>query len=54
MTERVGGTAELATAEHHYYSGRRQDAQLFAARAQQKFKKGSPQWLRAQDIIKAK
>ena len=48
------GDAELATAEHHYYSGRRQDAQLFAARAQQKFKKGSPQWLRAQDIIKAK
>lgn len=48
------GDAELATAEHHYYSGRRDDARLFAARAQTRFKKGSPQWLRAQDIISAK
>lgn len=48
------GDAELATADHHYYSGRRQDARLFAARAQTKFKRGSPQWLRARDIIAAK
>jgi predicted Zn-dependent protease len=43
--------AELATAEGHYYSGSYQDAKIFAARAQQKFKRGEPGWLRAQDII---
>jgi predicted Zn-dependent protease len=43
--------AELATAEMHYYSGAIQDARIFATRAQQKFKRGSPSWLRAQDII---
>jgi predicted Zn-dependent protease len=43
--------AELATAEGHYYSGAYQDAKIFAARAQQKFKRGAPGWLRAQDII---
>jgi predicted Zn-dependent protease len=43
--------AELATAEGHFYSGAYKDAQIFAARAQQKFKPGSPGWVRAQDII---
>lgn len=43
--------AELATAEGYYYSGAYQDAKIFAARAQQKFKRGEPGWLRAQDII---
>jgi predicted Zn-dependent protease len=43
--------AELATAEGHYYSGSYQNAKIFAARAQQKFKRGEPGWLRAQDII---
>ncbi len=43
--------AELATAEGHYYSGAYQDAKIFAARAQRKFKRGEPGWLRAQDII---
>jgi predicted Zn-dependent protease len=43
--------AELATAEGHYYSGAYQDAKIFAARAQQKFKRGEPGWVRAQDII---
>ncbi len=48
------GEAELATAEGHYYAGRIQDARVFAARAQQKFKPGTPDWIRAQDIINAK
>lgn len=43
--------ADLATAEGHYYSGAYQEAKIFAARAQQKFKRGAPAWLRAQDII---
>ncbi|HEV7254483.1 MAG TPA: M48 family metalloprotease [Mesorhizobium sp.] len=43
--------AELATAEEHFHMGAHQDAKIFAARAQQKFKRGSPGWLRAQDII---
>ncbi len=44
--------AELATAEGHFYSGRFQDAKIFATRAQQKLKRGSPGWLRADDIIR--
>ena len=43
--------AELATAEGHYYAGAYQQAKVFAARAQQKFKRGEPGWIRAQDII---
>lgn len=43
--------AELATAEGHFYGGAYQDAKIFAARAQQKLKRGSPGWLEAQDII---
>lgn len=43
--------ADLATAEGHYYSGAYKDAAIFAARAQQRLKPGSPAWLRAQDII---
>jgi predicted Zn-dependent protease len=43
--------AELATAEGHYYSGAYRDAAIFATRAQQRLKPGSPDWLRAQDII---
>lgn len=45
------GDAELATAEGHYHSGNYRDAQIFAARAQQKLARGTPAWLRAQDII---
>ncbi len=44
-------SAELALAEGHYYSGNYQDAKIFAARSQMKFKRGSPGWVRAQDII---
>ena len=43
--------AELATAEGHFQAGAYRDAKVFAARAQTKLKRGSPDWLRAQDII---
>ncbi|MER2633826.1 MAG: tetratricopeptide repeat protein, partial [Rhizobiaceae bacterium] len=46
--------AELATAEGHFYSGEYQDAKIFAMRAQTKLKRGTPAWLRADDIIKYK
>ena len=46
--------AELATADGYYYSGEYQQAKIMAARAQQKFKRGSPGWVRAQDIINFK
>jgi len=48
------GQAELAAAEGHYYSGSYLEAKVFAARAQQKLKRGSPGWVRAQDIINFK
>ena len=43
--------AELATAEGHFHSGNQREARIFAARAQQKLARGTPSWLRAQDII---
>ncbi len=43
--------AELATAEGHFHLGRYQDAKIFATRAQKRMKRGTPGWLRAQDII---
>lgn len=46
--------AELATAEGHFYRGAYKDAKIFAARAQQRFKRGAPGWVRAQDIINYK
>jgi predicted Zn-dependent protease len=46
--------AELAIAEGHFYSGNYKEAKIFAARAQQKMKRGAPGWLRAQDIINFK
>lgn len=50
---RLGNIAEadLATAEGHFYSGKFQEAKIFATRAQMKMKRGSPGWIRAQDII---
>lgn len=44
-------SAELATAEGHFYSGDYKNAKIFAMRAQQTMKRGEPGWLRAQDII---
>jgi predicted Zn-dependent protease len=46
--------AELATAEANFYAGDYQQAKIFAARAQTKFKRGAPGWVRAQDIINYK
>lgn len=46
--------AELATADMHYYSGNLEQARIFAARAKQALKPGSPAWLRADDIINSK
>jgi predicted Zn-dependent protease len=48
------GEAELATAEMNYNIGQFQEAQKFAIRAQTKLPEGSPEWRRAQDIIKFK
>jgi len=48
------GEAELAIADQNFYSGRYFDAQVFAARAQQKLQRGTPAWVRAQDIISFK
>jgi len=46
--------AELATAEGYFYGGNYQQATIFAMRAQQRFKRGEPSWVRAQDIINYK
>jgi predicted Zn-dependent protease len=46
--------ADLATAEGYFYGGGYKDAKIFAARAQQALKRGSPGWVRAQDIINFK
>ena len=53
---RVGDvpSAELATAEGYWHAGSLKQARIFAARAQMKLKRGSPQWLQAQDIIGTK
>lgn len=48
------GAAELATAEGYWEAGNFRQAKIFAARAQQKFRPNSPQWLQAQDIITTK
>ncbi|WP_421848761.1 M48 family metalloprotease [Oricola sp.] len=48
------GSAELATAEENFHSGNYNRAKVFAARAKRKFPRGSPQWLRADDIHRFK
>ena len=45
------GEAELATAEGHFHSGSYREAKIFAARAQQRLQRGTPAWVRAEDII---
>jgi predicted Zn-dependent protease len=44
------GLALSATAEQRFLQGRFDDAKSFAARAQQKLPKNSPEWVRMQDI----
>lgn len=46
--------AIAAAAEHNFTIGRYKQAKQYAKRAQIKLKRGSPQWLRLQDIIKYK
>lgn len=48
------GSANLATAEQNFYSGRYNSAKQFAARAKRAFNKNDPQWLRADDILRFK
>jgi predicted Zn-dependent protease len=48
------GSADLATAEEKFHSGRYKDAKVFAARAKRRFPQNSPQWLRADDIQRFK
>ncbi len=43
--------ALLASAELAFRTGKRKEAKQYARRAQQGFKRGTPDWLRAQDII---
>lgn len=43
--------AELATAQGYFTDGAIKDAQIHATRAQAKLKRGSPGWLRADDIV---
>ncbi|MCG8442167.1 MAG: M48 family peptidase, partial [Caulobacterales bacterium] len=52
--ERRGDTAlaQLATAEQRYYSDPI-SARLFAARARQELQEGTPEWIRASDIVAA-
>ncbi len=46
--------AVAAAAEHNFNIGKYKQAKQYARRAQLKLKRGSPQWLRLQDIIKYK
>jgi predicted Zn-dependent protease len=59
LAQALGGLGEiseanLATAEGYFYGGAYKDAKIFAMRAQQQLKRGSPGWVRAQDIINFK
>ncbi len=53
---RRGNTAlaDLATARGMMISGKFGTARRYAARAQQKLKRGSPSWLQADDIVSYK
>ncbi len=46
--------ADLATAQAHFLDGDIKQAKIFAKRSQVKFKQGSPEWLKAEDIINYK
>lgn len=48
------GEADLAIADQQFYLGKYFDARVFATRAQKTLKRGTPSWLRAQDIINYK
>lgn len=46
--------ADLATAQAHFLDGNIKQAKIFAKRSQVKFKQGSPEWLKAEDIVNYK
>jgi predicted Zn-dependent protease len=46
--------ADLATAQAHFLEGDLKQAQIFARRAQTKLQKGSPEWIKSEDIISFK
>jgi predicted Zn-dependent protease len=50
----LGPAADLSTAEANFADGNIKQAHIFAKRAVTKLREGSPEWLRAQDIIKYK
>ena len=46
--------ADLATAERYYLTGDLRQAKQHAYRAQEGLPEGTPNWLRAQDILNSK
>ena len=46
------GDAYLASAQAYFFEGKVNDARRFAQRAQAKFKRGTAQWIQADDIIR--
>jgi predicted Zn-dependent protease len=46
--------ADVSTSEAHFAEGNIKQAHIFAKRATTRLREGSPEWLRAQDIIKYK
>jgi predicted Zn-dependent protease len=46
--------ADLAAAQGHFAEGNVKQAQIFANRAMVKLQRGSPEWIRAEDISKYK
>lgn len=52
---RVGdvGNAELTMAQGYFRAGNKRQAQIFAVRSLQKLQKGTPGWIRANDILMA-
>ena len=47
------GKAQLTLAEGYFRAGDKRQAQIFAVRAQQHLQKGTPAWMRADDILHA-
>ena len=47
------GKAQLTLAEGYFRAGDKRQAQIFAVRAQQRLQKGTPAWIRADDILQA-
>ncbi|HET7412698.1 MAG TPA: tetratricopeptide repeat protein, partial [Pararhizobium sp.] len=45
------GKAQLVMAEGNFRAGNTRQAKIFAARAQQRLQKGTPGWIRADDIL---